>query len=45
MKINSDYKGEESRDVAEILNNIGAVYDSMGNYLLALDYCKRSLKI
>ena len=37
--------GEEHPDTAMSCNNIGAVYDSLGDYDKALEYYRKALKI
>ena len=45
LELDREIFGESHPDVATCYNNIGAIYDSQGDYATALDYYEKSLAI
>ena len=45
LELDREIFGESHPDVATCYNNIGAIYDSQGDYATALDYYEKSLSI
>ena len=45
IKLYEDFHGKEHSDTASLYNNIGVVYDDLGEYDKALDYYKQALSI